>query len=225
MDIESVKHAAEKVKEGITRNFLLKLLSVAIAIALWSYVGGEKNVQVGLIVPLELRNIPSGYMITNKVERQVELRVMGPKNLISFLSASETNAFLDLSSGKEGKNIYHLGEQSFNIPKGIIIRDTYPERIEVIFERQVRKSVPVVVRIKDHEKIENIIESISVKPSSVSIEGPEVDMKNIERVETELVEPSKTQGEEDIVIPLKVQGRYVRPVGDGMVTVRITYTQ
>jgi YbbR domain-containing protein len=219
------KYFLEKGREGITKNFLLKILSIAIAVALWSYVVGEKNVQVGLIVPLELRSLPSGYIVTNKIERQVELRVAGPKNLISYLSASETSAFLDLSTSKEGKNIYHLSEKSFNIPKGINIRGTYPEKVEVILEKHERKSVPVVVKIKNFKKLKEMIEEVVAKPSSVTIEGPEVDLKNIGEVETEPVAPSKFTGEEDIVVPLKVEGRFVRAVGDGMVTVKIKFKQ
>ncbi len=213
----------EKCREAVTRNILLKVLSVAIAIALWSHVVGEKNVQVGLIVPLELRSLPSGYILTNKIERQVELRVAGPKNLISYLSASETTAFLDLSSAKEGKNIYHLSEKSFNIPKGINIRGTYPEKVEVILERHHRKSVPVAVKIKNINSLREKIDEIITKPSSVTIEGPVVDLKNITEVETEPVDPSRFSGEVDIVVPLNVKGRFVRAVGDGMVAVKIKF--
>jgi YbbR domain-containing protein len=225
MKKSSITEAIEKIKEAVTSNFLLKVLSIAIAVALWTYVAGEKNVQVGLIVPLELRNLPPGYIATNKIERQVELRVAGPKNLITYLNASETNAFLDLASAKEGKNIYHIAERNFNIPKGINIRGTYPEKIEVILEKHLKKSVPVAVNIKDFNSLKNRISEVVAKPSSVTIEGPEVDLKNIEEVETEPIDLSRLTGEEDIVVPLKVTGRYVRAVGDGMVTVKVKFKQ
>lgn len=218
-----IKETLEEARKIVTSNLLLKILSISIAIALWSYVAGEKNVQVGLIVPLELRSLPSGYIVTNKIQRQVELRVAGPKNLISYLNASETSSSLDLSSAKEGKNIYHVGERNFNIPKGIEIRGTYPDKVEVILEKKVRKSVPVKFRIKNYDTLRGKIKEIVVKPSSVTIEGPEVDMKNIGEVETEPVELSRFSGEEEIVVPLNVTGRYVRAVGDGMVSVKVIF--
>lgn len=217
------KYFLGSLREAVTKNILLKLLSIAIAVALWSYVVGEKNVQVGLIVPLELRGLPQGYIVTNKIERQVELSVSGPKNLIGYLSASETTAFLDLTSAKEGKNIYHLSEKSFNIPKGIKMRGTYPEKVEIILEKQQRKSVPVKVNINNFDSLKEKIDEVVAKPSSVTIEGPEVELKNIGTVETEPVNPSGLSGEEDIVVPLKIQGRFVRVVGDGMVSVKIKF--
>ncbi|RMG57377.1 MAG: hypothetical protein D6713_09835 [Deltaproteobacteria bacterium] len=212
-----VKIAFPNVKELVTKNFLLKVLSLGIAVMLWTYVAGERNVQIGLIVPLELRNVPSGYIVTNKVQRQVELRVSGPKNLLNFLNARETSAVLDLSSAREGKNIYHLNEKNFNIPKDIKIRSTYPESVEVILEKFERKTVPVRVRVKG--KKDGMV--VTVDPKTVTVEGPEIELRNIKRVYTEPIDLKRLAEVGDLVVPLDVTGRFVRPVGTGTVRVRI----
>ncbi len=209
------------LRDVFTRNLLLKLMSLAIAISLWTYVAGERNVQIGLIVPLELRNVPSGYIVTNKVQRQVELRVSGPKNLLNFLNATETSAFIDLSSAREGKNIYHLGENNFNLPKDIKIRGAYPESVEVILEKYERKTVPVRVRFTRNSRWKEKVEKIIVEPPTVTIEGPEIELKHIKRVYTEAIDLSKLANVGDFVIPLALKGRFVTPVGDGTVRVKI----
>jgi len=213
----------DRIYSLLTENILLKVISLSIALLLWTYVAGERNVQIGLIVPLELRNIPTGFLVTNKINRQVELRVGGPKNLLNFLNAQETNAFLDLTNGKEGKNIYHINERNFKLPKDISITSIYPENIEVILEKSMSKSLPVIPTIENYLKIKSRIKSIVVEPSSVTLEGPEVDLNNINKVLTEMVQPTRFKGEENIVVPLKVEGRFVRPVGGGLVTVKILF--
>ncbi len=218
-----LKQIPDWIHSLLTENILLKVISLSIALLLWTYVAGERNVQIGLIVPLELRNIPAGFLVTNKINRQVELRVAGPKNLLNFLNAQETNAFLDLKNGREGKNIYHINERNFKLPKDISITSIYPKLIEVILEKSTRKSLPVIPRIDNYGKIKNLISSIVIKPSSVTLEGPEVDLKNIHRVFTEMVQPTRFKGEENIVVPLKVEGRFVRPGGGGLVTVKILF--
>jgi YbbR domain-containing protein len=211
------------MQDLVTKNIWVKLISIAIALLLWSYVVGERNVQIGLNVPLELRNVPGGYIVTNKIERQVEMRVAGAKNLLNVLNASETSAFLDLTNAREGKNIFHINERNFKIPKDIKITSIYPESIEVILEKYIKKSVPVIPDIKDFSSIQDKIARLVVEPSSVTIEGPEVDLKNIARVKTEIVQPTRFKGEENISVPIKLEGRFVRSVGGGMVTVRIKF--
>jgi hypothetical protein len=81
----------------LRRNLWLKAIALGLAVALWWFVAGESKVQVGFIVPLEIRNIPSGITITNKVDRQVEVRLAGPPSLLGSLKPSDINAAIDLT--------------------------------------------------------------------------------------------------------------------------------
>src|SRR3972149_2039991 len=57
--------------EGLVRkNLGLKLLAFAVAAGLWWFVAAESHIQVGFVVPLEIRNLPERMAITNRGERQ-----------------------------------------------------------------------------------------------------------------------------------------------------------
>jgi len=100
------------MKRMFRRNLGLKALALGLAILLWWFVAGESNVHVGFAVPLEIRNIPADMAITNKVDRQVDVRLAGPPTLINGLQQNEISAVIDLSGMKEGKEIIPLTERS-----------------------------------------------------------------------------------------------------------------
>jgi hypothetical protein len=47
----------------LSENWVLKLLSLAFALILWFFVMGERKLEVGYAVPLELKNVPAGMMV------------------------------------------------------------------------------------------------------------------------------------------------------------------
>ncbi|MBI5342727.1 MAG: YbbR-like domain-containing protein [Deltaproteobacteria bacterium] len=91
--------------QGISKkNLGLKSLALVLAVVLWWFVAGESKVQVGFAVPLEIRNIPQGMTIMNKVERQVEVRLAGPPSLLGGVQQADVAAAIDLSDARAGKS-------------------------------------------------------------------------------------------------------------------------
>ena len=50
-----------------SHNLGLKVLALGLAVACWLFVAGESKVLVGFNVPLEMRDVPKGMTVTNKV--------------------------------------------------------------------------------------------------------------------------------------------------------------
>ena len=74
-----------------SRNFLLKLLSLVAAFSLWLFVNaGERDTEIALQVPLELRNIPAHLMITSPRVDFIDLRVSGPRTLLGRIDRSRS---------------------------------------------------------------------------------------------------------------------------------------
>ena len=122
------------------RNLGLKALALGLSILLWWFVAGERNVQVGFAVPLEIRNIPSDMAITNKVDSQVDVRLAGPPTLINGLQQKEISAVIDLSNAKKGKEIIPLTERSIEVPAGFRVERVYPSSVEIVLEKLERKT-------------------------------------------------------------------------------------
>src|SRR3990170_7816030 len=158
--------------EGLVRkNLGLKLLAFAVAAGLWWFVAAESHIQVGFVVPLEIRNLPERMAITNKVERQVEVRLAGPSSLLGSIRQKDLVATIDLSGAKPGKEVVRLSERSFALPIGVRERGIYPPQIQITLERLERKTLPVIARIGGPANLLRRIAQTSVAPSTLEVEA------------------------------------------------------
>jgi len=156
---------------SLRKNLGLKALALGLAIALWWFVAGESKVQIGFVVPLEIRNVPQGLTITNKVERQVEVRLSGPPSLLGTLQQTDITAAIDLSGAKPGKQVVHVDDRSIKVPPGTKVQRIYPNAIDVSLERLERRWLPVYARIAGGAEARRRIAKIEIVPSSLEIEA------------------------------------------------------
>ena len=178
----------------IRKNLGLKGLALGIAIILWWFVAGESNVHVGFAVPLEIRNIPSGMAITNKVERQVDVRLSGPSTIINALQQREISAAVDLSGAKAGRETIPLGDRSVKVPAGVRMERVYPASIEVNLEKLERKTLPVLPQIKASSRVRARIVKTEVDPPSLEVEALPDELSRLKTLATEEIVPEMTEG-------------------------------
>jgi YbbR domain-containing protein len=207
----------------LRRNLWLKAIALGLAVALWWFVAGESKVQVGFIVPLEIRNIPSGLTITNKVERQVEVRLAGPPSLLGTLKPSDINAAIDLTGSKPGKHVIPVDDRSIRVPPGIKVQRIYPDTVEVSLERLERRSLPVVARFVGGAEARRRISKIEIVPSSLDVEALPEDFLRLKSLSAIVVIPET--GSENFTENVRVELRegHARIVGDPIVRVTILF--
>ena len=182
------------MKRIIRKNLGLKGLALGLAVILWWFVAGESNVHVGFAVPLEIRNIPSGMAITNKVDRQVDVRLAGPSTLINTLQLNEISAAVDLSVAKAGRETIPLSERSVKVPAGVRVERVYPAYVEVVLERLERKTVPVLPQIKASSRVRARIVKTEVEPPSLEVEALPDEFSRLKTLATEEIAPELTEG-------------------------------
>ena len=182
------------MKRFIRKNLGLRGLALGLAVILWWFVAGESNVHVGFAVPLEIRNIPSGMAITNKVDRQVDVRLAGPSTLINTLQQKEISAAVDLSVAKAGRETIPLSERSVKVPAGVRVERVYPPYVEVILEKLERKTVPVLPQIKAPSRVRSRIAKTEVDPPSLEVEALPDEFSRLKTLTTEEIAPETTEG-------------------------------
>ena len=207
----------------VRKNLGLKALALLLSVLLWWFVAGESNVQVGFVVPLEIRNIPPGMALTNKVDRQVEVRLAGPSTLISGLEQKDISAIIDLSDAKNGKEIIPLSERSVKIPAGFRVERVYPRSIEIVLERLERKTVPVIPQIGGSEKIRARIEKTVVDPPSLEVEALPDEISRLKALNTEEVVPETSEGLFTAKVRVNLPEGHARILGDSTVLVTIQF--
>jgi YbbR domain-containing protein len=209
---------------GVPRkNLGLKAIALGLAVALWWFVAGESKVQVGFVVPLEIRNIPMGLTITNKVERQVEVRLAGPPSLLGTLQQSDINASIDLSGARAGKQVIPVDDRSIRVPMGIKVQRIYPNSIEVTLERLERRSIPVVARFVGGTEARRRISKVEIVPPSLEIEALPEDFSRMKSLSALVVIPEG--GPQNFSENVRVETRegHARIVGNPVVHVSVQF--
>ncbi len=200
------------------KNAGLKILALAMAVVLWWFVAGENKVQLGFVIPLEIRNLPRGLAIGNKVPREVEVRLTGPPSLLGNLPPSEISAAIDLSAAQPGRSTVPIDPGSIRTPPGIKVQRVYPNAVELDLEKLERRLLPVDARIS--AQLRRAARDVSVDPPELEVEAPASEFETLRRLQTEEVVPGAEQGTFTANVRVELREGHAKIVGDP--TVRVT---
>ncbi len=205
------------------KNLGLKAVALVLAVVLWWFVAGESKVQVGFVVPLEIHSIPQGLTITNKVERQVEVRLAGPPSLLAGLQPADVSASIDLSRARAGKTVIPLDERSVRVPPGIKVQRLYPGSIEVSLDRLEKKMIPVVARIGGPASVRRRIVKIAVDPPELPVEALPDELARIRTLSTTEILPEAQQDVYAANVRVELREGHAKIVGNQNVRVTIQF--
>ena len=177
------------LRKYIFHNFGLKLISVGVAVLLWSAIANEPSVEVAFQAPLEFRNMPEGFELSTEAPTSVQLRVSGPAGALRQLSPHDLAVSLDLAG------FQHPGERSFPLtasdvktPYGVRVTQLVPAQVRVRFEARAQREVPVTPRIVGQFASRYQLAGYQVLPPTVRVVGPESHVAVLESVTTDPVD-------------------------------------
>ena len=206
-----------------SQNLGLKIVALALAVAAWWFVAGESKVLVSFTVPLEIRNVSKGLTMTNKPERQVEVRLSGPSSLLSGMRPSEVSAGVDLSAARAGRQFFTLDDRAVKVPTGIKVQRIFPPSIEVVLDRTERRTVPVSARISGGAAIRRRVAKVEIDPPSVEIEALAEEFARMQVVYTEEILPERTEGAYSVDARVETREPHAKIVGNPNVRVKLQF--
>lgn len=159
------------MRDFLFSNMKLKALALIFASALWFFVAGQSNTEVGFFVPLGFKSAPKDMVMSLAPADEIEVRVMGPKFFINNLSPSQIIAEIDLSGAKEGLNTFRLQPKDVVTPMGINVLKIRPSSIDVKMERLVRLDLPVKPVIIGKPAEGYSVAEVAVSPRMVQASG------------------------------------------------------
>lgn len=192
----------------ITENWALKLISIAFALMLWMFIMGERKLEVGYRVPLELQNVPQGLMVASEVPSQVDVRISGPRTLQMKISPNDISIVVDLSDLKPGLTTFKQLEERLNLPSGLRVTRLAPSYIDLKLERVKQKLVPIKVLLVGQPLAGFKLESVKTVPDEVIVEGAETELKSVNEVTTEEVDLNGVNEGFSLIVPLAHRGTY-----------------
>jgi YbbR domain-containing protein len=186
----------------ILDHFGLKIVSFVLAVLLWSVIAGEKTLEVGFVVPLELQNVPSSMEIVSGIPDTIEVRVRAAAAIIQQIDSNDLAVQVDISEVSPGERIFHLSDAAVRRPFGVSVVKLSPAILTLTLEYTERKTVPVDVRTAGSPADGFEVVKIACDPDEVVVAGPRSRLMTLTSAYSETV--SLTGAREDIVRKVSV---------------------
>ena len=167
-----------------TKNILLMLLSVFIALILWLYIVGVENPEADI----EKRGLVSfigqeamaerGLIITEGQNAAVSLRLRGRRSaLIDIEEEKDIKVTLNLSDIKSPGQFNHVYDVS--VPSGVTVVDRAPYYINIKAESLVERAIEVRMRLDGNVAEGYTREAAVIDPAQIRVKGPQSVIDNI----------------------------------------------
>lgn len=184
------KHILRKI---FLEDWLIKLVALAITLALWLGVTGlsETGSERYSNVPLRFRQADNTD-ITNDPSQQIAIRVFGDKRRLSEIVDANLRASVDITGLAPGDHRVVLSPETVSIadlPTGVKVEEIQPNEIAIRLEAVGEKDLPVkVVTRGEIASGYELFGNINVTPATVRIRGPLSLIAPVTVIETETVD-------------------------------------
>ena len=220
--MKSPKSKSVKKKQRVwSKDWILRFVSLFLAVFLWYMVGGEDKVHKNVMIPVEIINLPRDLVISNQFKKQIEVTVGGPRSLILEMSKGEITRQVDLSHATPGTNVVVNEIDSIPVPRGVIVERIQPSTIILSLDKLVQKHFSIRPITVGKVSTDYRVAEIGTDPDRISITGPSTVLKQFDVLTTK---PINVKGLEKSVqqqIPLDLSPAIVDLIGETSVTAHI----
>jgi YbbR domain-containing protein len=185
------------------RHIGLKVISIALAAALWFIVSGEQIVERALRIPLELTNLPAQLEVVGDPPTVVDVRVRGSSGALGRIGSGELVAILDLRNAKAGDRLFQLTSADVRAPFGIEVVQVTPSSVPISFERSLTKVVPIVPALEGDPAPGYVVGTVTARPATVEVAGP---ASAVARVTEAITEPVSVAGAQRTITEMVTVG-------------------
>src|SRR6266478_956755 len=158
-------------------NIGLKLVSLLLAIGLWTVVSRDPIAEVEMRVPIEFHNLPDNLEIDSASFTEAQIRVRGPERLIHRLQAAERT--------------FDLTSRQVRVPQDLEVVQIIPGQFHLSFDNRETRTVEVRPRVTGNFASGMRVKQVTADPSSVMITGPR---RRVEAVEDATTDPVDVSG-------------------------------
>ena len=206
------------------QNFRTKLLALAIAIATWYVLTGERRERISersYRIPLSIVNIPAGTLIVSPLPDAVDVRVRGAFTPLRQLEPSKLEAVIDLEDATPGEKRHALEPEDINVPRDVEVIAISPSEIRVVLDAVADKTVPIVPDVTGQPAAGSRVEEVSVEPRQARLLGPARTLDHMVHIKTEPVSVEGRDAPFSVATTLSPPAAGVRVREGQLVTVRV----
>ncbi len=210
-----------KIRDWMARDLGLKLVALAAAVALWTFVSLEPTAERALEARVEYAHVPPGLEINPDEVDRLTVIVSGTQHRLDDLGRNLT-ARVDFS------DVYGPGEYTFNVtserlalPRGVRLVKAVPSQVRLVLEKRVTREVTVAPRFSGTTAPGYTVQSYSVEPPRLLVTGPESRMALFGQLSTDAIDLSGVVGSRSFRTMAFVADPYVRCEQGAEVTVSV----
>ena len=205
----------------LLENLGLKLLSVVLAVFLWAVVLGEQKVDVTLTVPLEIKDLPRDLILVNEPPDSLEVRLRGPKTLVTTLASREVVLEGLPKHFVEGENVIAIRPEAVRVPRGIEVVGVAPHRVRVVLDAMAVREVEVSPRIEGAPAKGFILKRVTSTPARIRMAGPKNELRRLTRVYTVPISLDGQTASFSTRAMLEPAGRQIRALDEAPIIVGV----
>jgi len=180
------------LKRAVFDNFLLKAVSLFLAIGLWVAVASAPPVEIEMRVPIEFRNLPENLEIDSASFTEAQVRLRGPERVIHGLGAKDVKAEVDLTNMQPGERTFDLSARNVHVSDEIEVEQIIPGQFHLSFDVRDQRTVEIHPRVAGNFAAGLRVAQVLADPSTVTVTGPRRRIKALEAASTDLVDASGT---------------------------------
>ncbi len=206
----------------ISPEWLLRGVSLFLAVILWSFVGGESRIDKDIMVPVEIINLPQDLVISNQYKKELRVSVNGSRSNVRELENMENLIrLIDLASAKEGSKVVHNTAADIPVGRGVTVQRIQPESIILSLDSLISKELPIQVRTVGKPINGYYLQAKTAAPASISITGSQTKLLGIDVLMTRPVNLSEMEGAVQMQVPLELSDELTNMIGETSVTVSL----
>jgi YbbR domain-containing protein len=212
----------------VYRNFLWKLLAVAIAVIIWALVASEPQLSTFATVRLEYKNMPEGLEISSDPVTTIVLELRGPQGELRGVGETIRPAVvLDMSNMAPGERTFPIGGGNVKLARGVHLVRAVPSEVRFTFEQRRSRMAPVQPRFGGEGQNGYVVAAVNVEPREIEVIGPRTRVARITSVSTDPIDVSNVTGTAEFHVNLFVDDPFLRfdSEPEAMVTVTMKKKQ
>ena len=168
-------------------NYPLKLLSLALAIALFSIVHSDQDAQRAIYIDVVALLPPrkSDKLLISSLPAQVKVTLRGSRARIASLQHDDF-APLQMDLRDTSRRFYYFEQSAIDVARAVQVVSIEPASIELVWRERAERKVPVRAKLRGSpEEGYWVRKPLVVSPATVSISGPKDEIEALTEVFTE----------------------------------------
>ncbi|MEN8190856.1 MAG: CdaR family protein [Thermodesulfobacteriota bacterium] len=206
-----------------SKEWVLRFVSLVLALILWYFVGGEDTVNKNIMVPVELINMPRDLVISNQYKKEIEVTVSGPRTQIMAIDKGQVRRQVDLAPATPGSLVVKNDKETqlSGMPRQVSVLRMQPASIILSLDKLVQKQFSIKPITTGRLAKDHLLRDLKMDPGSVTITGPQTVLSQVQYLTTKVIDIGGFKKSIQIQVPLELDAAIVDLIGETSVTADI----